>query len=76
MRPARARIRLRAVPARDWAERWKRHFHARRVSGRIVIKPTWERWRAAPGDCVVELDPGNAMAVVGLARCALADLTT
>ena len=44
----------------DWAEAWKRHFKARRIGSRIVIKPTWERYRARPGDIVVKLDPGMA----------------
>jgi ribosomal protein L11 methyltransferase len=42
----------------DWAEVWKRHFLPVRVSRRLVVKPTWERWTGAPGDVVLELDPG------------------
>ncbi len=44
----------------DWRESWKAHFHARRVSGRLVIKPSWEQWDPAPGECVIELDPGTS----------------
>ena len=44
----------------DWAEVWKRHFKSRRIGHHIVIKPTWERYRARPGDIVIELDPGMA----------------
>ena len=46
------------LPRQDWTEHWKRFFHTRRVSRRIVIKPSWEDHQPAPGDCVVELDPG------------------
>ena len=42
----------------DWREKWKQWFHAERVSDRVVIKPSWETWPAAPGDRLVELDPG------------------
>lgn len=42
----------------DWAESWKVHFRAERVSPRIVVKPTWEAFPSQPGDCIVELDPG------------------
>jgi ribosomal protein L11 methyltransferase len=42
----------------DWRESWKAHFKTERVSTRVVIKPTWETFRAKAGDCVVELDPG------------------
>ena len=46
------------LPAQDWKESWKRFFRTERVSERIVIKPSWERFDPAPGDCVIELDPG------------------
>jgi len=49
---------VRPLPARGWQERWKEHFHAERVSHRVVVKPSWEAWEAAAGDVVVELDPG------------------
>ena len=50
--------RIGELPAQDWAEGWKRFFHAERVSGRIVVRPSWERFKARPGDCVLEIDPG------------------
>lgn len=43
---------------RDWAEYWKRFFHAERISDRLVIKPTWEDFDTQPGDVVLEIDPG------------------
>ena len=49
---------LEELAREDWAESWKRFFHADRVSPRIVVKPSWEAWEAEPGDCVVALDPG------------------
>ncbi len=41
----------------DWAESWKRFFHARRLSSRVAVCPSWER---SPQDVavVVEMDPG------------------
>ncbi len=50
--------RLRAVAPQDWAERWKRHFRARRVSDRIAVKPSWVSRVPRGAACVVELDPG------------------
>ena len=44
----------------DWAEAWKRHFPVLRVGCRIVIRPTWRRYRRTPGDVVLALDPGMA----------------
>jgi ribosomal protein L11 methyltransferase len=52
------RVSVEALPPEDWRESWKRFFHARRVSSRIVVKPSWEKWDPAPDDRVIELDPG------------------
>ena len=49
---------IKPVARQDWAESWKRFFHAQRVSERIVVKPSWELFAARPADCVVEIDPG------------------
>lgn len=49
----------REIDEEDWANAWKEHFHPLKV-GKIVIKPTWREWTAAPGEVVVELDPGMA----------------
>ncbi len=46
------------LPAQDWAETWKKFFHAEKVSDRIWIKPSWESCSAGPGDIIVEIDPG------------------
>lgn len=51
-------IRVRRIIERDWSESWKKSFHTARVSRRIVIKPSWEKYKPVPGDCVVKLDPG------------------
>jgi ribosomal protein L11 methyltransferase len=42
----------------DWAEAWKVHFPVQQVSARLVIKPSWREHVAAPGEVVIELDPG------------------
>lgn len=46
------------LPTENWAEAWKRFFHAEKVSDRLWIKPSWESCAAAPGDIVLEIDPG------------------
>ena len=48
------------LPPEDWAETWKRFFHPRRVSPRLVVRPSWETYAAAPGDLVLVIDPGTA----------------
>jgi ribosomal protein L11 methyltransferase len=49
---------IRELPVEDWAEAWKKFFHTEKVSDRIWIKPSWEPCATAPGDIVVEIDPG------------------
>lgn len=51
-------VTLDSVDREDWSETWKRHFHVQRVSRRIVVKPSWEAYEAAPSDIVLDLDPG------------------
>ena len=50
----------RQIDEQDWAESWKAHFHPQRISGRLVIKPTWRDFAAGPRDIVLEIDPGMA----------------
>jgi ribosomal protein L11 methyltransferase len=57
--PARVRIQP-AIPEEEWRDAWKKYFHVTRIGRRTVIVPSWERHDAAPGEIVVELDPGMA----------------
>lgn len=43
----------------EWAENWKRYYHAFRL-GRLVVHPSWEEYRPRPGEAVLTLDPGMA----------------
>jgi ribosomal protein L11 methyltransferase len=53
-------VRTRLIHEADWAEAWKAYFPVLRVGRRIVIRPTWRRHHAEPGDVVLALDPGMA----------------
>jgi len=53
-------LEVRPVHEEDWAAAWKAHFPVLRVGSRLVIRPTWRRHRAVPGDVVLALDPGMA----------------
>ena len=43
-----------------WAEKWKEHFHARKVGRRVVITPSWEEVAPCEGEVVLTVDPGQA----------------
>jgi ribosomal protein L11 methyltransferase len=45
----------------DWAETWKRGLGVRRITGRVVVRPSWLKHVAAgPEEIVIVLDPGMA----------------
>ncbi len=48
------------VAEEDWAEAWKAHFKAQKVTGRLVIRPPWEEYAPAAGEMVVTIYPGMA----------------
>ena len=44
----------------DWAATWKAGLAPRRVTERLVVKPTWTEWAAEPGQVVIDIDPQMA----------------
>jgi ribosomal protein L11 methyltransferase len=44
----------------DWAESWKAHFHAEKVGKQLVVKPSWQDYKAQLDEIVLEIDPGMA----------------
>ena len=51
---------LRWLSEADWMEAWKSDYRVQRIGRRVVIKPSWQSYTAAPGQVVIELDPGLA----------------
>ncbi len=52
------RLTIDTLPREDWAESWKRFFHAERVSDRVIVRPSWEAFPAGPDDREVVIDAG------------------
>ena len=44
----------------EWLYKWQEHFRPTKVGERIVVKPGWEDYEPAPGEMVIEMDPGMA----------------
>ncbi len=44
----------------DWSKKWKEHWKPSKISDRIVICPTWEKYTAKENEIIVNIDPGNA----------------
>lgn len=55
-----AELRISAEDDSQWKDKWKEFFKPARISEKIVVKPTWERYVKEEGDVVIEIDPGMA----------------
>ena len=44
----------------DWEREWRKGLEPRRVTDRLVIKPSWTDWEAEPGQVVIDIDPQMA----------------
>lgn len=48
------------VDETDWAESWKAFFQPEKITGGIVVKPTWRDFSPNDKDIIIEIDPGMA----------------
>ncbi len=48
------------IPDEDWNKKWKSFFEPVKVTPRIVIKPSWRKYRQQWDEIIIELDPGMA----------------
>jgi len=53
-------VRINRIPDEDWNKKWKSFFEPVKVTGRIVIKPSWRKYRQKENEIIIELDPGMA----------------
>lgn len=44
----------------DWANAWKAHYSIHRVGRRVLVRAPWHDYEPAPGEVIIELDPGMA----------------
>ena len=58
LEPGRASVTAKQIRHEDWAESWKRHFHAMEFGRALLVKPSWIRRAPRAGQQVVILDPG------------------
>lgn len=56
----RLEIKLTNVSEADWANNWKKYYKPLKIGERIVIKPSWEEYKANKEDLVIDMDPGMA----------------
>lgn len=46
------------VEDEDWSKEWKKYYKPQKIGERIVIKPSWEKYRRKSHEIVVKIDPG------------------
>lgn len=56
----RLKLCVRNVNDEDWKDNWKEYFKPEKITDRIVIKPSWEKYEKKDGEIVIEIDPGAA----------------
>lgn len=54
------RLQIVFIPPANWADAWKKYFHARRVSPRLTVTPPWEHPVPPPDGWVLSIDPGRS----------------
>ena len=57
---ARATMSMQLTHGGAWVEQWKRFYRPFKVGRRLIIRPPWEPYAAAPDDIVLTLNPGQA----------------
>lgn len=53
-------LECKSVNDQEWKDVWKKYYKPFYACDHLVIKPTWEEFTPAPGDQVIEIDPGMA----------------
>ena len=51
-------ITVEPIDREDWSEVWKKYFHTKKISERLVIRPSWEKYTPKEGEVVLDIDPG------------------
>ena len=52
------KLEIKRLRREDWVDSWKRHFLPIDIAGKLLVKPSWRKEKAARGQAVVILDPG------------------
>jgi ribosomal protein L11 methyltransferase len=51
------RVSITTIDPRNWNGEWEKSIQPIRVSDRVVIRPSWHPYDAAPGEIVITIDP-------------------
>lgn len=65
------KVEVQPVTEENWHTAWRRYFRSRRFGQRIRVQPSWSRFRPAPNEIFIQLDPGLAFGTGGHATTAM-----
>ncbi len=65
------KVEVQPVTEANWHTAWRRYFRSRRFGQRIRVQPSWSRYKPAPDEVLIQLDPGLAFGTGGHATTAL-----
>ncbi|MGQ9656379.1 MAG: 50S ribosomal protein L11 methyltransferase [Fimbriimonadales bacterium] len=65
------KVEVQPVNEENWHTAWRRYFRSRRFGQRIRVQPSWSRFRPAPNERLIQLDPGLAFGTGGHATTAM-----
>ncbi|UCD58451.1 MAG: 50S ribosomal protein L11 methyltransferase [Candidatus Hydrogenedentota bacterium] len=51
---------IEAIPEEDWAEEWRRSWKPVRITEKLIVCPSWERFPGSPGETVIYIYPKMA----------------
>jgi ribosomal protein L11 methyltransferase len=57
---SRPTLAMQVIDGGAWVEQWKRFYRPFKLSKRLVIRPPWEPYTAAPDELLLTLNPGQA----------------
>jgi ribosomal protein L11 methyltransferase len=55
-----AALRISRIEDQDWSVGWRAHFHAERITPKLLVVPAWEPTPVEPGPHLIRIDPGPA----------------
>ena len=69
--PSIHKFEVQPVTEENWHTAWRRYFRSRRFGQRLRVQPSWSRYKPAPHEILVQLDPGLAFGTGGHATTAM-----
>ena len=51
------RVVINKIPAQNWESEWKKNFKPRKISKKVIVRPSWEKYKKKKNERVLIIDP-------------------